>query len=1091
MKTFSISGGIAGPPSACSSAPNRIDVFAVKPGSRVWRESGDGANWQNAVELPNISGVSIPAGGLCAISSAPGRVEAFAVTDSAIPVWWRGNNEQWSVGASFPKGSRLHPFPLAAVAASSNDIDVFAVDHNTLIWRWHWNGSSWNIAEQLPGRNGVPNQRIAAIAAAPGRLDVFAVGSNGRLWHWSKAGLLPWVFQDRGGNLYANGVSAVSWGPNRLDVFAASREPGNPLQHWWANGDRFEGPETEPFKAGNVAPGTVSAVSSAPNKLDVFAITGSQQLAHWAWDEMGWTGPNLRGEGIPAGDVSAVVRAPRRLDVFVTGAGNTLRQWPGGGIENARSRTWENWPTTFQKATPPGILKPDSLEELVNIVRQAQQSNLGVRAVGTGWSSSDVAISSGFVVETDLLGAVLTNVLTTSLNPEGAGMRLLHVEAGMKLDKLVAILRSRELELKTLGGSTGQSLAGALSTSVHGMDPTVGPLPDMVRAIHLVGPGGIQHWIEPSSQIITDRTALGAALRLADENIHYDDDWFNSALVSMGSLGIIYSLVIELDDEYDLVETRERSDWPTVRAQLLANDENNPLNTNRQGVQVVITPYASGDETPGDTTRNCYLTTRRRDIATDVKPPGADPAWFIRDITPILFSTWRADRRSVDEFTISATDRAQAPGTWRGLAHSHSGGSDPGGVRGIGLEVIFDASTTAYLEFVDEALEIIRAAYRDSEPKPWSYLGWISLRFQGRSVAYLSPQHEAALSCSVEFAAAYRRPELPGIGWDDTPKLLLLIEQAGRKRGGIQHWGMNAAINALDVERAYPRLDTWRRVRWELTRGGTISTFDSDFTHRCGLSAPPFFVRNANYNAGGRTDAAVWRPGTGTWSIYSSSGGEFVEQWGQVGDIPVPGDYDGDGTPNLAVWRPSTGTWFIIEPNRASGVSLPGGRSPTIPRPPGDRIQTRRERSQRWGLPGDIPVPGDYSGDGRTDFAVWRPSTGEWLIKDSVSGAEHSQQWGLPGDVPVPGDYSGDGRTDFAVWRPSTGVWGIKDRATGVERSQQWGDSRDIPVPRDYTGDGRVDFAVWRPSTGVWWIKDNATGAERGLLYGKFGDVPV
>lgn len=31
MKTFSIKGGIAGPPSACSSAPNRIDVFAVKP----------------------------------------------------------------------------------------------------------------------------------------------------------------------------------------------------------------------------------------------------------------------------------------------------------------------------------------------------------------------------------------------------------------------------------------------------------------------------------------------------------------------------------------------------------------------------------------------------------------------------------------------------------------------------------------------------------------------------------------------------------------------------------------------------------------------------------------------------------------------------------------------------------------------------------------------------------------------------------------------------------------------------------------------------------------------------------------------------
>jgi hypothetical protein len=35
-------------------------------------------------------------------------------------------------------------------------------------------------------------------------------------------------------------------------------------------------------------------------------------------------------------------------------------------------------------------------------------------------------------------------------------------------------------------------------------------------------------------------------LGLADANLHYDDDWFNSVLVSMGSMGIIYSLVVEV-----------------------------------------------------------------------------------------------------------------------------------------------------------------------------------------------------------------------------------------------------------------------------------------------------------------------------------------------------------------------------------------------------------------------------------------------------------------------------------------------------------------------------------------------------------------
>ena len=50
MRTFSISGGLAGPPSACSSDPDRVDVFAVGSDDTVWRWSLVGANWQLAPE---------------------------------------------------------------------------------------------------------------------------------------------------------------------------------------------------------------------------------------------------------------------------------------------------------------------------------------------------------------------------------------------------------------------------------------------------------------------------------------------------------------------------------------------------------------------------------------------------------------------------------------------------------------------------------------------------------------------------------------------------------------------------------------------------------------------------------------------------------------------------------------------------------------------------------------------------------------------------------------------------------------------------------------------------------------------------------
>lgn len=156
----------------------------------------------------------------------------------------------------------------------------------------------------------------------------------------------------------------------------------------------------------------------------------------------------------------------------------------------------------------------------------------------------------------------------------------------------------------------------------------------------------------------------------------------------------------------------------------------------------------------------------------------------------------------------------------------------------------------------------------------------------------------------------------------------------------------------------------------------------------------------------------------------------------------------------------------------------------------------------KWGnrFNGDIPILGDFDGDGRNDPVVYRPgSPSRWFINGSSSGPR-TVSFGdsANGDVPLHGDFDGDRKADIAVARPAPrddGPWTwFVAGSTGGQQELQWGDSRtDVPVPANYVGDGRTDVAVRRfevDGTTAWYVRsDNGTLSRVG--WGNHSDATV
>lgn len=218
--------------------------------------------------------------------------------------------------------------------SSSNRIDVFAWGTDYSIQHNFWNGT-WSGWETLGGGGNTFAWPPAVVSWGPDRIDVFAVAYTDSSFSHIAYNGTAWTAWESFGGIFAGGPTAVSWGVNRIDLFVI----GDANSAFWAT---YNGISVSTFeKIGGTLVTPPVAVSWGPNRLDLFALGVDHDIWHNSWDATSnsWANWASIGGGPFTSAPTAVSSAPETIDIFALGQNHTV--WHGSLSSQGQGK-WES-----------------------------------------------------------------------------------------------------------------------------------------------------------------------------------------------------------------------------------------------------------------------------------------------------------------------------------------------------------------------------------------------------------------------------------------------------------------------------------------------------------------------------------------------------------------------------------------------------------------------------------------------------------------------------------------------------------------------------------------------------------------------------
>ena len=224
------------------------------------------------------------------------------------------------------------------------------------------------------------------------------------------------------------------------------------------------------------------------------------------------------------------------LNIVINGLTLGRKLWLEGRVRGGRFR---NWARQFAY-DPANYFEPRTEQEIVDLIK----TSLKIRVFGSGHSFNSGVVSDATLISLDRYSGRVDKPLPPNQ---------MAFKGGTRVRDVVATLLENGLAFKAMPSHDAQSIAGILSTDVHGTGREWGFVSDTVVSMKIIDGKGDIHECTPA------------------------DDLFKAAIGGIGAVGIISEVVVEAEARFNVEQIFKLEDYQHVRDNLdsiLAEPEN-------------------------------------------------------------------------------------------------------------------------------------------------------------------------------------------------------------------------------------------------------------------------------------------------------------------------------------------------------------------------------------------------------------------------------------------------------------------------------------------------------------------------------------